>query len=209
MQVISLVTQKGGCGKSILTLNLAVISQQAKRRTLIIDTDPQRTVSQWWQDREDESPDCVEIFESTEIDKGLKLARQKSFDFVIIDTPGRDDPINARVIGVSDFCLIPCRPALADMRAQHPTVGVVKRLEKNAAFVVVQAPSRGPRFGETQRGLGVYGLPVASVGVVHRQSYNDAYAIGLGVVEFEPKGKAAGEIANLWKWIVRKMGKVK
>jgi len=57
MQVIALVTQKGGCGKSTLTLNLAVATRGGNRRTLILDTDPQRTVSTWWQDREQDTPD--------------------------------------------------------------------------------------------------------------------------------------------------------
>jgi len=123
MQVVALVTQKGGCGKSTLALSLAVAARGVNRRTLILDTDPQRTVSTWWQDREQDTPDCVEVFESTALPKALDLAKQKRFDLVFIDTPGRDDPINARVIGLADFCLIPCRPAMADMRAQSATVG--------------------------------------------------------------------------------------
>jgi chromosome partitioning protein len=42
---------------------------------------------------------------------------------------------------------------------------------------------------------------------VYRQSYNDAYAAGLGVTEYEPGGKAAQEIKALWHWIKQKMGK--
>ena len=208
MHVIALVTQKGGCGKSTLALSLAVAARSVNRRTLILDTDPQRTVSTWWQDREQDTPDCVEVFESTALPKALDLAKQKRFDLVFIDTPGRDDPINARVIGLADFCLIPCRPAMADMRAQSATVGVVKRLAKPGAFVLVQTPPRGPRLREAQHGLGVYGLPVAPHGIVSRQSYNDAYAVGLGVTEYEPHGKAAQDILDLWHWLDRKMGKV-
>src|SRR6516165_7732718 len=92
MEIIALVTQKGGCGKSTLTLSLAVAARGVNRRTLILDTDPQRTVSTWWQDREQDTPDCVEVFESTALPKALDLAKQKRFDLVFIDTPGRDDP---------------------------------------------------------------------------------------------------------------------
>jgi len=74
MEIIALVTQKGGCGKSTLTLSLAVAARGVNRRTLILDTDPQRTVSTWWQDREQDTPDCVEVFESTALPKALDLA---------------------------------------------------------------------------------------------------------------------------------------
>jgi len=208
MQVIALVTQKGGCGKSTLTLSLAVAACGANRRTLILATDPQRTVSTSWQAREQDTPHCDEVFESTALPKALHLAKQKGFDLVFIDTPGRDDPINARVIGLADFCLIPCRPAMADMRAQSATVGVVKRLAKPGVFVLVQTPPRGPRLREAQHGLGVCGLPVVPHGIVSRQSYNDAYAVGLSVTEYEPHGKAAQDILDLWQWLERKMEKV-
>src|SRR5262252_4944319 len=148
MHVIALVTQKGGCGKSTLALSLAVAARSVNRRTLILDTDPQRTVSTWWQDREQDTPDCVEVFESTALPKALDLAKQKRFDLVFIDTPGRDDPINARVIGLADFCLIPCRPAMADMRAQNATVGVVKRLVLQLYFWTC-SPFVVPVLGDT------------------------------------------------------------
>jgi chromosome partitioning protein len=207
MRTIALVTQKGGCGKSTLALSLAVAAHGPRCKTLILDTDPQHTVFDWWHDRETSTPDCVEIQDSQQISQAITAADRQGFDLVFIDTPGRDDPINARVISVADFCLIPCRPAMADMRAQRPTVDVVKRLEKGGGFVLMQTPARGPRFREAQRGLGVYGLPVAPTSIVYRQSYNDAYAAGMGVTEFEPGGKASEEIAALWQWVKTKIGK--
>jgi len=84
MQVIALVTQKGGCGKSTLALSLAVAARGVNRRTLILDTDPQRTVSTWWQDREQDTPDCVEVFESTALPKALDLAKQKRFNWCLL-----------------------------------------------------------------------------------------------------------------------------
>ncbi len=209
MRIIALVTQKGGCGKSTLALSLAVAAHGPRCKTIILDTDPQRTVSDWWHDREAATPDCIEIRDNQQISRAIELAEIQGFDFVFVDTPGRDDPINARVISVADFCLIPCRPAMADMRAQRPTVDVVKRLDKGGGFVLMQTPPRGPRFREAQRGLGVYGLPVAPTSVVHRQSYNDAYAVGMGVTEYDPQGKAAQEISALWQWVKTKIGKVR
>lgn len=209
MRTIALVTQKGGCGKSTLALSLAVAAHGPRCKILILDTDPQHTLFDWWHDREASTPDCVELQDSQQISQAITAANSQGFDLVFIDTPGRDDPINARVISVADFCLIPCRPAMADMRAQRPTVDVVKRLEKAGGFVLMQTPARGPRFREAQRGLGVYGLPVAPTSIVHRQSYNDAYAIGMGVTEFEPDGKASQEIAALWQWVETKIGKLR
>ena len=55
MSVISLVTQKGGCGKTTLTTCLAVVAQQTGRQVVILDTDPQATASQWWESRDEKT----------------------------------------------------------------------------------------------------------------------------------------------------------
>jgi chromosome partitioning protein len=47
MKVLSLVTQKGGSGKSTLCVLLAVAAQEAGRRVCILEMDKQATVSQW------------------------------------------------------------------------------------------------------------------------------------------------------------------
>ena len=52
MTVLSLVTQKGGCGKTTLTTCLAVAAQQSGKRVVILDTDPQGTASEWWESRD-------------------------------------------------------------------------------------------------------------------------------------------------------------
>lgn len=54
MRVLGLVTQKGGSGKSTLALNAAVYAEQGGQRVLILDLDPQQTVTTWFKDREAE-----------------------------------------------------------------------------------------------------------------------------------------------------------
>ena len=64
--------------------------------------------------------------------------------------------------------------------------------------------ARSFRISEATAALAKLG-DVCSVPVVTRNAYQDALGIGLGVVEFEPKGKAAEESERLWKWIQRKL----
>src|SRR5438045_8939736 len=94
MPVISLVTQKGGCGKTTLTTCLAVVAQQTGWRVVILDTDPQGTASQWWESREDKTPALLEII-GNEIPRAVTVAQEQGFDLVLIDTPARAEPITA------------------------------------------------------------------------------------------------------------------
>ncbi len=206
MRTITFVTQKGGSGKTTLATNCAVAAERSGLKTLVLDLDPQGSAEAWYQDREDETPKLARV-SGAELAKAIKGAEQNGFDLVIIDTPGRDEPLTASAIRIADFCVVPCRPTPADMKATPPTVATITRLSKPAAFVLTQAPPRGGRLREAEAGLSILGI-VCPVRIVSRNVYQDAHGVGLGVQEFDPDGKAAEEIKALWQWIKRKMEKL-
>lgn len=206
MNVIAFVTQKGGSGKTTLCVNLAVAAEAAGARCLILDMDPQASAEAWYHDREAETPKLAKLG-AAELENAIGVARRQGFSHVFIDTPGRDEPSVAAAIRTADFCLVPCRPTPADMKATPATIATIKRLAKPAAFVLSQTPPRGFRIKEAEIGLAVLG-PVAPMGIVSRSVFQDAQGAGLGVGEFEPDGKAAQEIGELWGWLARKMEKM-
>src|SRR4051794_34303677 len=122
MKVISLVTQKGGSGKSTLCVSLAVAAQQTGHTVCILEMDKQATVTHWSQARSGEAPEVAQVT-ADKLD-GVMSRLRGAFDFVFIDTPGIDSPSTHKVIGVSDLCLVPCRPTPADLRSVSPTLGV-------------------------------------------------------------------------------------
>ena len=206
MKVISFLTQKGGSGKTTLAISCAVAAQEAGYTVLLLDMDPQGTAEAWYQERDADIPRLVRVG-SNDLGQALTAAEQHNFDIVIIDTPGKDAPATAAVIRATTLCIVPCRPTSSDMRATPPTLGTIKRLGRPAAFVLTQTPPRGYRIREATQGLSVLGV-VAPTHIVMRNAYQDAMGAGLGVTEFEPLGKAAREIRELWKWISSKLEKV-
>ena len=206
MKIIAFVTQKGGAGKTTLTANCAIAAEARKKNVLILDLDPQASAEVWYQDREAESPRLVKI-ESWSLPDAISRAQTAGFDYVLIDTPGRDEPSTTAAIRAADFCIIPCRPTPLDLKAVPPTVATINRLSKPAVFVLSQTPARGERVREAEVGLGMLGI-VSPVRIVARAAYQDAHGAGLGVLEYEPSGKAAAEIRQLWDWIVKKMEKI-
>jgi chromosome partitioning protein len=206
MRVITFVTQKGGAGKTTLAVNCAVAAAQKKKNVLIIDLDAQASAEGWYQDREAESPRLVRL-ESGNLSEALAKAGDAGFDYVLIDTPGKDEPATAAAIRAADFCIVPCRPTPVDLKAVPPTVATINRLSKPAVFVLTQTPPRGERIREAEVGLAMLGI-VCPVRIVARTAYQDAQGAGLAVSEFDPNGKAAAEIGQLWNWIIRKMEKV-
>jgi chromosome partitioning protein len=206
MRVIAFVTQKGGSGKTTLCVNLAVAAELAGARVLVVDLDPQATAEAWYQDREAATPRLVRAA-AGELARVIEAARRQGFSHVLVDTPGRDEPGVATAIRAADFCVVPCRPTPADMKATPATVATIRRLAKPVAFVLTQTPPRSFRNREAQSGLAML-APVAPVGIVLRSAFQDAHGAGLGITEYEPEGKGAEEIRDLWRWLERKLEKL-
>ena len=210
MKAVAVVTQKGGAGKTTVSLNLAVAAEAEGERVLVLDLDPQRSAHAWYEDRQTYTPVVLAI-DATNIVKALPqamdIALREGFTLVIIDTPGRDALAVNAAMQASDLCLVVTRPTLADLRAQWATVEALKRLEgKRAAFVLNQCHYNGRRAEAVKQGaLAAFPFPVIDAYLANRVDYQDAYANALGVTELE--GSAAGEVRALWFDVHRKLEK--
>ena len=106
---------------------------------------------------------------------------------------------------VASLCLVPARPSALDIEASRPTIGALSRLQKPFAFVLNQCPvGRTNRPLDASRALGLLGV-LAPTMIAQRSDHMDAIALGQGVTEYNPAGKAAEEIRLLWAWVNKKM----
>lgn len=200
MKVLAFVTQKGGTGKSTLSVMCAIAAHEAGNKVALIDMDKQGTITQWGQAREQDNPPVYSINEG-ELEKALPALEAGNYDYVIIDTAGVDNPAALAAMRAADMCLIPTRPAPQDLKALRPTVKAVVRLGKEFAFVLNQVGARlFQRYREAVHGLESIAT-VAQPLMVQRLDYQDAFGAGEGVTEFNPTGKAAEEARELWAWI--------
>ena len=122
----------------------------------------------------------------------------------IIDRPGTDNDFVTDTIRAANLCLIPARPSQADIEATLPTLKVIRRLDKEFAFILTQTPGRGQRPTRVASALseaGVLALPY----IVMRNDHMDSLATGLAVSEFAPDSVAAAEIRELWAWSKQKL----
>ena len=202
MKTIAFITQKGGAGKTTLVVSCAVVAQVKRNKILIIDTDPQGTAKEWYNDRPEalETPKLISI-EPRQITEALAKADQAGFDFVLIDTAGRDLPSTKEIISLSDLVVIPCRPSISDMRASVSSVHTIQEAKKPFGFIINQAPYQPKRALEAIKSLQALGV-VCPVPIVLRSAYQDAQAKGLGISEYEKNGKAHKELNAVWKWIL-------
>ena len=199
MKVISFITQKGGSGKSTLAVNLAVAAEAAGERTCIIDLDQQGTSASWYQTRVSDQPAVLDHNQARDLPSTLERLRRAGFTLAIVDTPGNDSHETRAAMRVADLCLVPVRPSEADVKATMPTVRALHDMGQDFALVINQAPvnKQAKLTATVMMRMSTEGhvLPLA---VASRIDHQYAYALGQGVTEFAPEGKAAAEVADLW-----------
>lgn len=204
MKTIAFITQKGGTGKTTLAASLAVAAQEAGERVFLIDLDPQASLSTWGNHREAEAPPVDKVAPG-QLAAALTGLAKDGYTLAIIDTAGIDSPASSAAMTVADLSLIPARPSALDIQAARPTMTALTRLAKPFAFVLNACPpGRSPRATDAAKALSLLNV-LAEPFIVLRTDHMDALALGLGVTERDPSGKAADEIRELWGWIKKKL----
>jgi chromosome partitioning protein len=197
MHVITLAAQKGGVGKTTLAVNLAVAAEAAGIRTALADLDPQESATAWHERRAADTPH-VEPISTRRLPAWLTAARAAGFGLAIIDTPPAAGAEAGEAVRLSDLALIPCRPSLIDLEAIRRTAQMIAITAKPGFVVFNGAPvaARG-LLDDAGKFASAAGLASAPVVVRERSAFRHAWPSGSSVSEYEPGGKAAGEIAAL------------
>jgi chromosome partitioning protein len=202
VKTVALIAQKGGVGKTTLAVNLAVA---AGPTTALFDLDPQESAVIWSDRRQAETPH-VEFLTERRLSDGLKAAGKQGFDLAVIDTPPAAGPQALTAAEAAGLVLVPCRPSLVDLDAIRRTAQLIKSAGIKAYVVFNAAPPGATTLLEDARAIveGT-GMSVAPVILRERSAYRAAWPVGKGVTETEPKGKAAGEISDLKKWVFEQL----
>jgi chromosome partitioning protein len=200
MQVVAFASQKGGSGKTTLAGHIAV---QAERTgdgpVALVDTDPQGSLADWWNEREAETP----LFAHTSIARladDLERMRGMGIQLVVIDTPPAITATIAEVIRLCDLVVVPTRPSPHDLRAVGVTVELVERLGKPLVFVVNAASPRARITSEAVIALSQHGTLAPSI-LHNRTDFAASMIDGRTVMEVDDSSRSNVEIEQLWQYL--------
>ncbi|MHA6722582.1 AAA family ATPase [Sphingomonas sp. RS2018] len=206
MRVLAMASQKGGSGKTTLSGHLAVQAQQAGAGPVVlIDIDPQGSLSDWWNERSTDYP----AFAQTTVARlasDLEVLRQQGFKLAVIDTPPAITLAIQSVIAVAELIVVPTRPSPHDLRAVGATVDLCDRAGKPLIFVVNAATPKARITSEAAVALSQHGT-VAPVTLHQRTDFASSMIDGRTVMETDPNGKSAAEVTALWTYIADRMEK--
>ena len=201
MDVVAIVAQKGGTGKTTLAVSLAVAGMRAGRTVAIVDLDPQASACNWADRREAEFPVVVST-QPARLEHVLDAAREQGADLLVIDTPPRAEQAALAAAKAADLVLIPCRPAIYDLETVATTVDLIRFAGKKTTAVVLNGvPARGPKREQATEILESLGLTVCPVSFGQRVAFDHAGALGLNAQEYESRGKAADEIELVYHFM--------
>ena len=212
MRVIVVASQKGGVGKTTVAAHLAVhASKVGHGPAVLVDTDPQGSLSEWWDARKDEherNEDTLTLATAKLDDLPARLMelRRNGASVAIIDTPPAITASIMRVIKIADFVVIPTRPGPHDLRAIAATVNLAQEAEKPFLFVVNGATPRANITAQAVAALFEHGQ-VAPVILYQRTDFAASMIDGRTVMETKSDGRSAREISELWACVSAQMSR--
>lgn len=204
MKTLVLASQKGGAGKTTIAASLAIAAELAGAGpAVLIDTDPQGSLSAWWNSREANTP-ALASASLAELPAKLEALAGAGFKLAVIDTPPAITDAIKGVVKLADLVLIPARPSPHDLRAVGSTVDIAQEASRPFAFVVTQAKANARLTIQAVAALSAHG-PVAPAIVHDRVDYAASMVDGRVVQEADPKGRSAEEIIKLFAFVQERM----
>lgn len=201
MKTITVISRKGGAGKTTVALSLALAARQAGLKALVADIDPLHSAGEVLRGR----PEADSLLVETAAAKLFILndvCTKRGVDLLVIDTPVQPEADIVLAVNAADLCLAVTRPNTLDIAAVQQSVSLVRRMNARGLVVLNQCPPL--RNGEEQAGvqrateaLKFGGVPTAHAKLRARTAYQHAFAHHCGVTEWDPSGEAAADVLKL------------
>ncbi len=202
MKIWSAVSQKGGSGKSTLSVQLAVLASQNGEVPIVVDLDPQGSAEVWHEVRGKQlAPGAIGAIPDN-LGKVIEGAKTMGITLLIIDTPPHTDKTAIEAIKVSDLVICPTQSSIFDVWALRDTVAILDLCgAKDKAVAVINGlPTAGKveTYEEAAVAIAGMNLKCAKTGICHRKPFVDSINNGKGVTEMFPRDKASDELRALY-----------
>lgn len=204
--IISLLNQKGGVGKTTLAVHLAMGLSMRRKRVMLVDADPQTSALDWAASRETDARFPVIGLPKATLHREVPK-HAESYDYIVIDGPGKAYDVPRSAALASDLILIPVQPSAYDVWASEEIIKIiddVKNFKDNlkAVFVISRKIVNTAIGRDVTEALSGYPLPVLKTHICQRVGFAESAGTGLTVMETEPESLASQEIQALTKEVM-------
>ncbi|MBI4657225.1 MAG: ParA family protein [Elusimicrobia bacterium] len=215
--IIAITNGKGGVGKSTIAINLAGSLASKSKNVLLIDADPQGTVSYWLNTRK-KQPTSDLLHKNLHIipnpwtltDFGDRLRQEaQKFAFTIIDCGPANGQIERAAFASSHFAIIPVTPSPYDIDSSKKTIDMVAEGKISAGikvnpYLLISKKVVGTNLGqEVREALRLFGLPILKTEICQRIALCEAGIVGQTIYEYARKSQATLEFEILAKEVIK------
>ncbi|WP_128565158.1 AAA family ATPase [Methylobacterium crusticola] len=206
MRTLSVVSQKGGSGRTTLSVNLAVAAERAGLSCAIVDLDPQASGWKWSQRRKSEAPEVITAV-AEQLESIQTKAAEGGLDLLIIDSAPHADRAALLACKVADLILIPTRASILDLDALKPVLELVEMARRPALGVLNGVSTQTSLDVEEARdAIKARGVELHAAYIHERVIYKRSLIDGRTVIEAGSDAKAIREIGGLFAAVVERMG---
>lgn len=202
-KVISVAQQKGGSGKTTIAANLAVCLMQKGNKVAAIDIDPQESLTNWHDLREQKfGKDFTGIRFATlagwKVENEI-LNLERDYDYIIIDTPPRIDVDSKSAIRRSNLVLIPMQPSPMDLWATADCAEFAEEERVQYKVLLNRVNSSSKILEKIQKKIK---NPMKTI-IGNRVAFAASSLEGRAVTESHPTSAGANEIKSLTNEVIR------
>ncbi|MBS9477826.1 ParA family partition ATPase [Ancylobacter radicis] len=204
--IITIAQQKGGSGKTTLAAHLAVALMRSGGRVALLDCDPQGSLGEWFEAREQTlGDDRTGLSFRTASGWGARREARslaRDYDFIVIDTPPKSDVESRPAIEAAHLVAVPVQPTPIDLWATQPTLEMIAKEGTPSLLVINRALARGALTKEITDAIHALGHPAAQTRLGNRVAFASSMGEGLTVMEIDPGSKGALEMETLARELV-------
>ena len=202
--MVVLANTKGGVGKSTIAAHLAIWASDLGIKTALIDTDKQRSSSQWIT----EANPAISVRVANTPEECLKEATElrESHDLVVGDGPAGLDDVSRTLLILADLAILPLTPSILDLRSVQQATDVLKFAQginkgrPEGRIVLNKMKTRDSISKELSSAAQTLGVPVAKSVLRDLQAYRDAAGQATSVSHLGRRGReAATEVDTLFR----------
>ena len=203
-QIITVAQQKGGAGKTTIAAHIAVSLSQTGRSVAIIDIDPQGSLTNWHDLREQRfgiGYTGLNFISSAgwRVESAINNLRD-DYDYVVIDAPPHTETESKTAIRSADLIIIPMQASPTDLWATSTTIEFA---QSENIPVKILLNRFNPHAKLAKEIISQVTVEMFKNYLGNRVAFSTCFLTGIAVTESAPNSQAASEVKAVTQEILK------